>query len=1777
MNNSQPHQEREATLFEMALEKTGPEREAFLRALEVDDAALYVRLKLLLAANEREDGPLAAPTDSLCRSGKTWSEAPMPDEAVGQTIGRYKLLEKLGEGGCGMVYVAEQTEPVRRRVALKVIKLGMDSKAVVARFEAERQALALMDHPNIAHVIDGGTTENGRPYFVMELVRGIKITDFCDQHKLPTKERLRLFMQVCHAIQHAHQKGIIHRDIKPSNILVTRQDGEPVPKVIDFGVAKATAGRLTDATVYTQLHQLIGTPAYMSPEQAEMTSVDVDTRSDIYSLGVLLYELLTGRTPFDAKELVEAGLEEMRRIIREKEPARPSTKLSTLGAEEQTRIAKRRQVEAPRLIHQVRGDLDWIVMKCLEKDRARRYEAASGLALDVERHLRNEPIAARSPRLSYRFLKTVRRHLVAFAAAAAIAGALSLGVVVSSWWALKATRAKQEASRLFAQAEKARAEEARQHLLAEAQRQRAEDATAQIGIQSAEIAFNADDALTALAYLARTLRNNPTNYIAADRIVSALTHRSFALPIAHYVPASCAAFSPDGEKIAVAWGKTAQVLEVKGGRPLARMEHQETVSFLAFSKDGSRIVTVAGPYPGPQASHGVNSAVRVWDAHTGQPVTEWLTGHTDLVNSASFSANGELLVTVCRDKTARVWSTRTGEAIGQPLQHGGEVTSAHFSAGELRLLTVCRDGTARIWEPITGKLLLGSFTNNYPLNWGQFSPNAQLVVVAADNGTAQVRDAQTGRVVSETLRQAKPITLAEFSPDGNRIITVCRDYTARVWDARTGRPLTDSLRHHDSISSAHFDPTGERIVTASWDGTARVWDARTSQPLTEPIGQKGLGGLRSAEFSSDGQRLITVSFSKAQIWDVRAGQAMSSILKKPVTAWSDSVHFSPDGQRVLTESAQGVEVWNSSDGSLLTRLPIVATLPKPGQTVPISPAHAQFSPDGRRVVSLTDAQKTVQVWDAFSGSQVSAPMKHDQIVSFLEFSHDGKRLLTGTEGGVIMVWDAESGRLAVKFSPEASHSIYGHFNSDGSRIAVTGKTASVRDATSGLLLWQTPAEEAWCHEARFSPDSKLLLTASYQTVRLWKVESGKAFGEPLRHLAQVLSALFSPDGHRIVTVAADNTAQVWEVGTGRPVGKLLPHGQRISCAAFSYDGKRLVTATADEAARVWDVETGQPLTDCLRHGGPVQTIEFSPDGKWLAAAVWGRRERYWEIPSLRPVPEWLADLAEAVAGLRISERGTFELVPASEIRRLSADFKSRSDSDASTRWAQWFFADRDNRRTSPSSNVSVQEHVRCLTSGARSRGYGVHVTADILREAVLLAPTNRVLVERLARERNEGNAFDFNVEAWRLVMGPQERRDPKRAVESAEQAVHLVSSSGSDVQTKAACLNTLGIAYYRAGQFPNATKALLEAAVLNRGGRFYSEAMDFLFLCLSFHQQGEVLRGRYYRARTADILGQTLSEMNAASADDPELQSALNETEKLLGPVKPSPAESLIRAAIAFRKRGKLQEAEMSYSEAIALQKDQHVDDDPTVACWCCRLAEIFEGQQKWAQATTAYDEALGILTRLFGKETLEVADLLSQEGMALQKQGKRAEAEASEREALTIKRKQFGAEHTTIATTLVTLGQILQEECKLVEAEATYREALAIQRQVLGERDKEVAASLMLLSRFLIERGNFGEAESTARESLSIREEAMPDDWRTFYSRTKVGSCLLVQKRYAEAEPFLLSGYKGMKTREGTIPTVGKPRLNDAAQDLATLYEAIGRPEQAAFWTKIVDESPRQ
>jgi serine/threonine protein kinase len=477
-----PEPSNPKTIFLAAVDKATPEeRAAFLDQACGADADLRRRVEALLRAHD-DPGRFLEP--AAPEQGKTGDAGPLA-EGPGTCIGPYKLVQQIGEGGMGVVYIADQAEPVKRRVALKIIKPGLDSEHVIHRFEAERQALAMMDHTNIARVLDAGTTAAGRPYFVMELVKGVPITKYCDELHLSLRERLELFVPICQAVQHAHLKGIIHRDLKPTNVLVAMEDGRPVPKVIDFGVAKALHNRLTERTLVTEFGAVVGTLEYMSPEQAELSALDIDTRADLYSLGVLLYELLTGTTPLTRARLKRAALDELLRVIRDEEPPKPSTRL-TESKESLPELAARRRTEPARLAREVRGELDWIVMKCLEKDRTRRYEGATGLARDVQRYLADEAVEACPPSAVYRFRKFARKHRAALLTATTFATLLIAGVVISAWQAVRARQAEAAAleQRDAAEQERQRAEDAERAARTErdratAEKQRADEQAAE--------------------------------------------------------------------------------------------------------------------------------------------------------------------------------------------------------------------------------------------------------------------------------------------------------------------------------------------------------------------------------------------------------------------------------------------------------------------------------------------------------------------------------------------------------------------------------------------------------------------------------------------------------------------------------------------------------------------------------------------------------------------------------------------------------------------------------------------------------------------------------------------------------------------------------------------------------------------------------------------------------------------------------------------------------------------------------------------------------------------------------------------------------------------------------------------------------------------------------------------------------------------------------------------------------------------------------------------------
>jgi serine/threonine protein kinase/WD40 repeat protein len=1120
---------REAALFQAAAQLSGADRAAFLDRACGGDAALRKRLEALLSGHGQSEGALAEPAPPAEATMKLES-ADAPDESVGQKIGRYKILEKIGEGGCGVVYVAEQTEPVRRRVALKVIKLGMDTKQVVARFGAERQALAMMDHPNIAKVLDAGATEFGRPYFIMELVRGIRITDYCDQNKLPTAERIELFIKICQAIQHAHQKGIIHRDIKPSNILVTLHDGVPVPKVIDFGIAKATEGRLTDATVYTQLHQFIGTPAYMSPEQAEMSGLDIDTRSDIYSLGVLLYELLTGRTPFDARELMQAGLDAMRKVIREREPLRPSTKVATLKGEELTTTAARRAAEAPRLISLLRGDLDWIVMKCLEKDRTRRYETANGLAVDLKRHLTNEPIAARAPSQIYRFEKSLRRNKLAFAAFGAVICALILGIVASAWQAIRATRAREEALA-------ARATETLERQKAEANERNAvaaEEAEAQEELAARQRAYASD-------------MNAVSPALAADNLGKALQLLDRQRP-------------QKGQKDLRGWEWRYLWQQCRSDALLTLCHRAGEIDSLAVSSDGHWMAI--GPY------HAGEGTV-VWDLRTREEVFTTATNLSYV--RVAFSPVDNMLAIAGEDISSNGWFEKL--RLCDP--------TAQRTLAEIPLDSLCmglgfsQDGRSLVTST-TGHLTLWHVPDltmqaTYPSRLeGQvagspFATTTDLSLAAyAEGGNPQkisVVDLRTGRELWAADGAPQWVTALAFSSNGKTLASGggFGESDIRLWDVASGKQI-EALKGHSSwVSSLLFWPDGKSLASASADRTIRIWDLASGQTRDVLRGHQGevwrLALLPDNETLVSGSKDGTVC-----LWD-----ASVSHQRKPNLTWPDKIAgwcFGP-GDSVLTLDDQGQLA--RSTGSDFHQTERMAEF---GTNI----AGFCFSHDGR-LLGVSSSNGVISVWDVAHGTLCRRVTTAPNYANPDALDAIGNKLITldSSPSTRFHEWDLVTGSEIQSWTGPGGFAFA--LSPDGQSCVIVGYEREAvlrnldRQASVSLSLDVLEA-----HDASISPDGKLLAVASdlgYD--RVWSTADWHEVATLRGYLLGSHSAVFSSDGTRLATGngADDEALKLWDTASWQDVLTLKGSGTVFTQPAFSLDGNCIGVLSDGGTLNIW--------------------------------------------------------------------------------------------------------------------------------------------------------------------------------------------------------------------------------------------------------------------------------------------------------------------------------------------------------------------------------------------------------------------------------------------------------------------------------------------------------------------------------------------------------------------------------------------------------------------------------
>jgi WD40 repeat protein/serine/threonine protein kinase len=1030
-------------------------------------------------------------------AGTTYDFTPAA-ERVGAIIGRYKLLERIGEGGFGVVYMAEQQHPVRRKVALKVIKPGFDTRQVIARFEAERQALALMDHENIAKVLDAGATESGRPYFVMELVHGVPITEFCDKNKLNTRERLELFIQVCRAVQHAHTKGIIHRDLKPTNMLVTLHEGVPVPKVIDFGVAKATGQQLTDKTLFTNFAQMVGTPLYMSPEQAEMTGIDVDTRSDVYSLGVLLYELLTGTTPLDKDRLKQAAFDEVRRIIREDELQWPSARLSTMGQQAARSISAYRNSDPKQLGQVVRGELDWIVMKALEKERARRYETASALAADVQRYLRDEPVEACPPSAWYRFRKFARRRKAVFAAASGIALMILVGAGMLAISNVQVSQALE--------------------------RERRNSYSQRIALAEREWSANNLSGMEALLEECPTdLRDWEWHYLKRLRYhtLPPLRHESQVLSVT---------FSPDGKHLATGTQTgTVRIWDAHTGQELRKWTaHGENAQSVAFSPDNRYLAT--GSWDG---------TIKVWNVpqvllgEVNEPFLQLQ--NIPRVWTVTFSPDGKRLAagagrTISRGQV-NVWKL---DSPREPLtlNFSNRVTGVQFHP-DGRSLAIAGENSVELWDAQTGQQLLtfpGHEENNQAV---AFSPDGrQLAAVAGlisvhPDREVKVWETHTGKAIFSMRGHVGGIRSVAYSPNGLRLVSAGMDQTLKLWDAENGQEMLTLRGHQDNLFSVAFSPDGYRIASASIDKTVRIWDAT---PMDDDLTPEYFTyrGHRAAVTDvafhpSDGRSVASASTDgTVRIWDFRSGKDLGTLHETP-SGVRLRVAYSPDGQRLVTassaEAGQPVKIWQIDTAKEICRF-----LGHPEPSLSVS-----FSPDGGHVASAGwgfDAR----IWEATTGNELRVLRGHTWPIFGVAFSPNGRHFASGSGDSTVRVWDWTTGEMLRILEPGHAGRIASvAFSRDGKRLASGSwdRTVKIWDAVTWSQIDELPDPTGAVLCVAFGNDRRLAWGSTDSTVKVWDGPGTETHA--LRgHTSWVQAVSFSPDGKWIASASLDGTVKIWK-------------------------------------------------------------------------------------------------------------------------------------------------------------------------------------------------------------------------------------------------------------------------------------------------------------------------------------------------------------------------------------------------------------------------------------------------------------------------------------------------------------------------------------------------------------------------------------------------------------------------------------------------------------------------
>lgn len=1155
----------ESVFAEACTKKTPAERSAFLDGACGRNNELRNRVEQLLAAHANPDEFLEEPPPGVERDvEQTVGHSPsLLRKGVGKgtRIGRYKLLEEIGEGGMGTVWVAEQTEPVRRKVALKLVKAGMDSAQVVARFNAERQALAVMDHPNIAKVYDGGLTEQGRPYFVMEYVKGAPLTEYCDQAKLPLRERLQLFALVCQAVQHAHQKGIIHRDLKPSNILACLYDGHPVPKVIDFGLAKAMHQPLTEQTLHTAHGMMLGTPMYMSPEQAEFNNLDVDTRTDIYSLGVILYELLTGTTPLEKQQFKEVAMNEILRLIKEVEPPKPSTRLS--GSASLPNIAAQRSLDAAQLRRSVRGDLDWIVMKALDKERSRRYETANGLARDIERFLNEEAVEACPPTTSYRLRKFARKHSDLIATASGIAFILLLSLLVVIGQRNRAKRAEYVAIRekdnalMSADNERIarqRAQSAEMLAKFAAERAQTEEKNAKRQIYFTEMVLAWDAYREGNIFGAKNWCDQHRNSTARGVEWQLLENELASIPepwidVENMYPTGIEV-SDNGQIFAIQ-GKEQVHIYDSNGNITSSINTPLTLGYrktnFSLSRDGKQLVYQSEP-----------NVLRIRDLATSDENTIPCHGMKPVSSAFSPELSSGLLAIGDAKGDVHLVNWKTGELVQllkqdialsnfdrahrlrdrttQVLDYPG-ILNIRFSADGTKLAVVGSGGWLTVWSCTTGEALR-AWEHERALLDADFSPDGNLVATCRHQSPHEIYlwNIATGELHGRLTGHTGMIHAVKFLADG-RLASSGRDNTIRIWDIAQLREMNTLRGHSHYVWALAVDSSGQHVYSASLDGKIQRWNLASTQYAVE-MRPRVRTQVSDLETTADGQKLFSTQIreKEVQIWDIASGTLTSTL------SFNTAVYpLAVSAKNTLAVGGTGAVYLHDISSGLTVELKAGSSWIR----------GLDFSPDGRYLVAANAEHELnygatcyLHVWDlqnlAWNATAtnrlipIHSQVLADPAIHCLKWSQDGQFLAGAGKEGVYL-WNAQNW-----ISPP---------------VIVRAHTQPVE-----MVAW--------------SPDGKTLASCGQDlSIRLLDVTTKVSREFVQAHSGFIWQIAFSHDANAIISTSGDGSIGIWDVATGQLRARMPGHIDGAFALLLTRDRKRMVTGGLwDGKIRVWRME-----------------------------------------------------------------------------------------------------------------------------------------------------------------------------------------------------------------------------------------------------------------------------------------------------------------------------------------------------------------------------------------------------------------------------------------------------------------------------------------------------------------------------------------------------------------------------------------------------------------------------